>query len=177
LPTRTDRREKLATDAHDIHLYKDIDEFQPTPIPIPPNFRLGDLGMSDNVADFKFELRRKLFFGTWYLKVLPIPRIGLPSGKSYDDPLEVWDESAGGRRLDFWSSVRDWVENGLFLSYEMPKSRGLAKITDTWAEWMEPEVYQILVGGTKTSRYIFGTVCEKEKWWFADIRDRVCRSW
>jgi len=176
LPERTDSRENVIKNVAEIHEFKDIDETLDTPLPIPTNFNIGNLALSDNIADFKFTYQRKLFFGAWYLKVLPIPRIGLPKGKSYTEPLEVWPESEASRGNDFWSNFVYWKSSGLFLSYEMPRARGLCKITETWEEHLPAAVVDVFRNATQTSRHIFNNICEKEDWWLVDLRDRVCRA-
>ncbi|GMH98280.1 hypothetical protein TL16_g13398, partial [Triparma laevis f. inornata] len=70
--------------------------FDLRPFPVPPNFFLGDLALTDHVEDFTLSLRRKLYFGVPYLRIPPIPRIGLKPGRAYWQGLETREMSKVG---------------------------------------------------------------------------------
>ena len=156
---------------------KDVDAAMAVPMLIPPKFKLGELALSDNFGLFRFDFRRRLFLGTWYLKVLPITSIALPKGRSYDEPLAVWRETEGGRGCDFWSAFRFWKTTGLLMGYEMPRGRGLERITECWREHLGEEIVEAFGTATIASRFIFGPeVTGQNDWWIADLKDRICRA-
>jgi len=121
------------------------------PMPIPPHFYLGDLGMNDNIKFFRLSLRRKLFFGLPMIPIPPIPRIGLRPGASYSQPLDSINMTPTSEGILFLQFVDGFEKEGILYGYDMPRTRFMNFIGDVWIKWLKPPMSKALIMCSKES--------------------------
>ncbi|GMH84612.1 hypothetical protein TrVE_jg1482 [Triparma verrucosa] len=140
------------------------------PFPVPPNFFLGDLSLTDHVDDFVLSLHRKLYFGVPYIRIPPIPRIGLKPGRAYWQGLETREMSKVGVGMLYVQWVEHWRTGEIMYGHDMPHKPFHRHIASTWWHCFNPDrranrsrglkindakFFNVVIGCSKESRIHF----------------------